>query len=289
MARYVLEAGPVPLHHQVYLDLRASIENGDWKPGDRVPPERELASRYGCSLITVRHALGELAREGRLQRSRGRGTFVTAPRIVRELATPAGFADEMRSRGRVPSTSVITARLEPASPAVAEALGIPPGAATVYLERVRAADGMPLMVEQVHLPAAPFPGLLEVDLEHNSLYETLASRYGCRILRVSETIEPILLHQREAGLLGQSARQPALLFEGTAYTDGDRAVEYGRSIVAGGRAKYAVETSGLRARPLELIPQSVTAAHAGPNGVRREIVAPESGRRAGGRPEEVVE
>ena len=69
MARFRLLAGPVPLHHQVYLDLRAAIEAGEWRPGDRLPPERELAERYGCSLITVRRALGDLARERRLERT----------------------------------------------------------------------------------------------------------------------------------------------------------------------------------------------------------------------------
>ncbi len=81
MARFRLLPGPIPLHHQVYLDLRAALDAGEWRPGDRLPPERELAERYGCSLITVRRALGDLAREQRLERTRGRGTFVTrAPR-----------------------------------------------------------------------------------------------------------------------------------------------------------------------------------------------------------------
>jgi GntR family transcriptional regulator len=60
MAHYRLELGPVPLHHQVYLDLRAALDNGEWRPGDLLPPERQLAERYGCSLITVRRALSEL-------------------------------------------------------------------------------------------------------------------------------------------------------------------------------------------------------------------------------------
>ena len=82
MARFRLELGPIPLHHQVYLDLRSSLDRREWKPGDRLPTERELAARYGCSLITVRRALGELVREGRIERTRGRGTFVLASRIA---------------------------------------------------------------------------------------------------------------------------------------------------------------------------------------------------------------
>ena len=66
MARFRLVVGPVPLHHQVYLDLSSALDAGEWKPGDRLPPERELAERYGCSLITVRRALFELSREMRI-------------------------------------------------------------------------------------------------------------------------------------------------------------------------------------------------------------------------------
>src|SRR5438128_4434405 len=123
MARYQLERGPVPLHHQVYLDLRASLDAGEWGPDEQLPTERELAGRYGCSLITVRRALDELSREHRLERTRGRGTFVTRPPIERDLLGSASFTEEMRSRGHNPTTKVVTAREQPATEKVAEALG----------------------------------------------------------------------------------------------------------------------------------------------------------------------
>src|SRR5918999_3739461 len=99
MARFHLEVGPVPLHYQVYSDLRSALDAGDWVPGDRLPPERELAARYGCSLITVRRALGELAREQRIERTRGKGTFVLRPRIDRDIGAELSFTEEMQTRG----------------------------------------------------------------------------------------------------------------------------------------------------------------------------------------------
>jgi GntR family transcriptional regulator len=102
MARFRLLAGPVPLHHQVYLDLRAAFDAGEWQPGDQLPPERELAARYGCSLITVRRALGDLARERRLERTRGRGTFVTRPPIDLDLDGPLSFAEELQRLDTTP-------------------------------------------------------------------------------------------------------------------------------------------------------------------------------------------
>src|SRR3954468_18720824 len=107
MARYRLELGPIPLHHQVYLDLKAALDAGEWHAGDRLPTERDLASHYGCSLITIRRALGELVRESRLERTRGRGTFVLAPRIDVDFAGALSFTEEMQTRGLDPETRLL--------------------------------------------------------------------------------------------------------------------------------------------------------------------------------------
>lgn len=247
MARFRLELGPVPLHHQVYLDLRAALDAGEWRPGDLLPPERQLAARYGCSLITVRRALSELTREGRLERTRGRGTTVLRPRIERDFAGTRSFAEEMQARGLDPATRLLAARPESAGEQVAEALGIEPGSPTLYLERLRIAAGEPLLLEQVHLPAERFPGLLATDLEHGSLYDVLTDRYGTRVARARESLEPVLLHAREARLLDQAPRSPALLIEGTAFSSDGAPIEFARSYVRGDRTRYYIERVVVRA------------------------------------------
>ena len=247
MARFRLELGPVPLHHQVYLDLRAAIDAGEWRPGDLLPPERELAGRYGCSLITVRRALSELTREGRIQRTRGRGTTVLPPRIERDFGGTRSFTEEMQDRGLAPETRLIAARPESAGEVVASALGIEAGSPTLYVERLRVAGGEPLLLEQVHLPAERFPGLLASDLEHGSLYDLLTARYGTRIVRAREALEPVLLRAREARLLGRRPQTPALLIEGTAFGADGAAVEFARSYVRGDRTRYYIERIVVRA------------------------------------------
>lgn len=246
MARYRLELGPVPLHHQVYLDLRAAIESGEYKVGDRLPPERELASSYGCSLITIRRALDELSREGRLKRHQGRGTFVLPPRLERDIAASMSFTEEMQGRGLDPETRLVAARPEAASESVAAALQLEPGSPTLYLERLRLAGGEPLLLEMVHLPAERFPGLLASDLEHNSLYDVLTERYGTPVVRAREALEPVLLPAREARLLGLEPRSLALLVEGVAFTGDDTPVEFGRTYVRGDRTRYYVERVHVR-------------------------------------------
>lgn len=247
MPRTRLKPGPIPLHHQAYLDLRAVLDLGDWRPGDRLPTERELAIEYGCSLITVRRALDELVREGRLERTRGRGTYVTKPPIVRDLVAPMGFMDEMRPLGLRPYTVVVTARTEPAAPAAAAALRIPVGAAVHYLERVRGANGVPFLLEQAYLPFERFPGLLEEDYSTVSLYEVLERRYGCRVTWTRETIAAFVPNSREARLLEMPRSRASLWLEGTAFAV-DEPIEFSRTIVSGEWARYSIETTGGRAR-----------------------------------------
>jgi GntR family transcriptional regulator len=259
MARFRLELGPIPLHHQVYLDLVSALDSNEWRPGDRLPPERELAQRYGCSLITVRRALSELAREQRIERTRGRGTFVLHPRLDLNFGGSRSFTDEMQTRGLDPETRLIAARPESAGESVAAALDLELGSPTLYLERLRLAGGEPLMLEQVHLPAERFPGLLASDLEHNSLYDLLVERYATRIVRAREAVEPVLLRTREAGLLDQAPGRPALLVEGVAYAADGRPIEFARSYVRADRTRYYVERVVVRAKWPDVDPSFMPA------------------------------
>ena len=251
MARFQLERGPIPLHHQVFRDLKAALDAQEWAPGERMPTERDLAARYGCSLITIRHALGELVREGRIERTRGRGTYVLQPRIDRDIGGKMSFAEEMRRRGLDPATRVITAHIEPAGEAIAERLGISRDDPVVYLERVRLGGGEPLLLEQARLPAERFPGLLAFDFERRSLYDILADRYDTPILRARESVEPVQLGRRDAQLLGVAARSLALQIDGIAYAGNGDAVETARSFVRGDRTRYYLERDVVRAHWLD--------------------------------------
>jgi GntR family transcriptional regulator len=241
LARFRLQLGPIPYYHQVYLDMRAMIDDGRWQSGHHVPPERELARNYGVSLITVRRALDELAREQRIERTRGRGTFVLAPRIDRNLDDPLPFSSEMRRRGMDPQTRLIAARPERASEQVAAALEIQPGSPALFIERLRVAGGEPMLLEQAYLSAERFPGLLNADFERASLYALLSEQYRTRLARARETFEPVLLRSREAQLLNVKPRTPALLVEGIAFTDEGQPVEFSHTYVRGDRTRYFVE------------------------------------------------
>lgn len=240
-----LQRGETPLHLQVYELLRGHLDGGDWTPGQQLPVERDLAEVFGCSLITVRRALDELVRERRIVRRRGSGTFVCEPPVERDLAALTSFTDEMNDRGLATHTTLVTAALVEATPAAAEHLQIPVGSAVYRIERVRHLTGQPLLLEEVHLPAHLFPGLLDCDLEHGSLYEWLAGRYGLAIDRGRETVEPALPSAREARLLEQAPRDPVLLLQLVSFGPDGRPVEYCRSVVRGDRARYHLDVRRL--------------------------------------------
>ena len=204
-------------------------------PATRCRRSGSSRRQYGVSLITVRRALDELAREQRIERARGRGTFVLPSRIDRDLDEPLSFSEEMQRRGLDPETRLIASRPETASERVAAALELEPGSPTLFVERLRLADGDPLLLEQAHLPAERFPGLLDSDLEAGSLYQLLSERYGTTVARTRETFEPVMLRSREAALLGLKPRMPALLVEGIAFSDEGVPVEFSRTFVRGDR------------------------------------------------------
>ena len=241
MARYRLELGPIPLHHQVYLDLKAALDAGEWAAGDRLPTERDLAARYGCSLITVRRALSELVREGRLERTRGRGTFVLPPRIDATSPGALSFTEEMQTRGLDPADAADR------GPARGGRRGRGGGARA----RARLADPLPRAAAPGRRRAAParagppagraVPGPAGLDLEHGSLYDLLTERYGAGSPGRARPSSRSCCAPARRACSGQPPRTPALLIEGIASTADGTPVEFGRTYVRGDRTRYYVE------------------------------------------------
>ncbi|RAX21491.1 hypothetical protein DRB06_05905 [Actinomyces sp. Z5] len=238
-----LVQGASPLYHQVYRALRTRLESGELSAGDRLPTEKELASSFGCSLVTIRRALDELVREGAITRTRGKGTFVSARRIDRELNQLTSFTDEMSLMGLSQETKLLGGEITEAIASTADRLGIVEGAPVYAIERLRVADDEPLLIEHVFLPAHMFPGLLSVDFGTTSLYSYLYEQFGVELVRGHQTVEPALPSAREARLLEQDRSQPVLLLRLTSYSSDGRPIEYCRTVVKGSRARYHLEVS----------------------------------------------
>ena len=195
-------------------------------PGDRLPTERELARATAAASSPSAARWASWSARGAWSAPEAAAPPSSRPRIDRDLSDALSFTEEMLRRGLDPQTRLVGARPESAGEAVAAALGLEPGSPTLYLERLRLADGEPILLEQVHLPAERFPGLLASDLEHGSLYDLLTERYGARVARARETLEPVLLRAREARLLTAAAALAGAAHRGHRFAADGRPVEF---------------------------------------------------------------
>jgi GntR family transcriptional regulator len=236
-----VKAGRVPAHVQIERWLGGAVAAGKLAPGDRLPPERQLAERLGVSRMTLRHALDSLERRGLLVRHVGRdgGTFVAEPKL--ELTGLAGLSDQLRGLGLAAGARVLSADERNAAPAEA-ALG-----RRVYeIVRVRLADGEPIALERMVLAAAAFPDLLAQPLE-GSIYELMRARYAEAPARAVERLEPAVADRDAAAALGVAAGSPVMLVEREAYGRSGRLLERSRDVFRGDRTRVVWESEILGA------------------------------------------
>lgn len=230
--------GQGPLHAQIASLISGAIADGRLAPGYRLPPERELAVLFKVNRLTVRQALGGLEQKHLITRRTGRngGTFVADPVLDYDLARFAGFTALARRAGRVASASVLGAIEEEADLATAEALRLEPGDKVAVVDRLRLADGVPILVEHSAFPSARFPGLLAEDLT-GSIYQLLVDRYDTRPMRAVEQVEPVAADATTASLLDVPRGRPLLAVTRVALDVAGAPVEYARDVMRGDRAR----------------------------------------------------
>jgi len=226
--------------------------------GQAIPSERRLSSDLGISRLTVRAALDDLVRDGYLERRHGSGTFVSEPKIAQQL-TLTSFSEDMRRRGMVACSRTIELRETHAGAAVGRALNVSPDSRVVLIRRLRLADGEPMALETLHVPAAIVPGLTREQLEDSSFYELLEREYGVVIGTGMQSIEPTVTNEEESELLGVPLHSPAFLFERTSRTEDGATVEFVRSLYRGDRYRLVAELSQRRDRPASAQPALVVA------------------------------
>jgi GntR family transcriptional regulator len=240
-------AGP-PKYELVRSQLLELIEGAE--VGTAIAPERQLAAELGVSRMTLRRVIGDLVVEGRLTRRQGSGTFVAKPKIAQPL-TMTSFSEDMRLRGLTPGARTLSLETMDAGARVGRWLEISPRDTILRARRLRLADGEPMAVETLHVPAAIVPGLSAADLEASSFYDLLGSRYGIALGVGLQTTEPTVLSDEEAAVLEVPVHSPAFLFERVTRDEAGRPVEYVRSLYRGDRYRLVTELLPLRSRPTQ--------------------------------------
>lgn len=212
------EGSLTPLYQQVKDDIKDDIEHGVYQANDRIPSETELSETYEVSRITIRRAIEELVGEGYLTKRQGKGTFVNPPKLARKLLQPSvvqSFTDTCLECGRLAGAHVIAVTPVKATPDECELLGLKVGSELVRLRRVRTADGVPVMVEDLLLPLPRHGYLLREDLEDVSINDVLERRVGVRCSAGrGRTLEMVRADAGLSELLSVSRGEPLFLVSG---------------------------------------------------------------------------
>lgn len=188
-----------PAYRRIQNSIRQRIEAGKLCPGDVVESERELAKIHQVSLMTARHALADLAREGLVERRHGSGTFVAPPKI--HFNKLMSYTEQMASRGLSARSKIVRLSSAETDAEIAARLSLQPASALTVVQRIRLAAGEPFALETCYLSADQFAGLAEAPLERASLFAILERDYGVSLAYADEEIDATAADERTASLL----------------------------------------------------------------------------------------
>jgi GntR family transcriptional regulator len=230
-----------PMYFQIQTQLLKMIQSGHLKAGDSLPSEEELSRMYGVSRMTSRQALQVLKSQGFVTRHKGQGTFVSQPRVEKDITHLSGFTSEMRALGVRTSSRVLEAGIGPAVAEVASQLQIEINSPVFRLRRLRLAENLPVAIEEVWLPAARYPEIEKLDFSRLSLYQTLRDRYEVRVGCANEILEARSASKCESELLQVQARASLLVISRTLRSVDGSPLETAHSIYRGDRYRAVIQ------------------------------------------------
>lgn len=230
----------LPLYCQLAETIEKKIDSGEWNVGTCIPSERELSSLYNMSRITVRKAIDELERKGKLEKVQGKGTYVLNHQIVQNLNSVYSFSKEMEKQGKITSTKLLERSIIPADARVAKNLKIEKGEPVIYLKRLRCDEtGQAIMLEKTYFEKSKYPYLMDLDFNKDGLYKTLEKKYGIKIDKATERFKACELTLSECQLLDCPIRQYGLLVRRTSYA-GEQLVCYSITVSKGDTFEFTV-------------------------------------------------
>ena len=214
----------MPAYKKIQAAIMTRIEGGHLKPGDAVDSERELARLHKVSLMTARHALTALEREGMVQRRRGAGTFVAPPKIHFNKLT--SFTEQMSGRSLAACSKVLSFVVVDNEQEVAARLSLTANTRLLKVERLRLAADEPFAVETCYLPADEFSGLTRNAIARGSLFSILEGTYGVQLAYADEEMDATAAAPATANLLQVPRDEPLLRIRQVIYSTKGKAALY---------------------------------------------------------------
>lgn len=231
----------VPLYQQVAEDIKNKIISGEYSPGQALSSESKLCEIYNVSRITIRNAIADLVEQDLLITHHGKGTFVQSPKISSSLSTFKGFTEFCHENNINAYTHMMSMKRQKPNMAIMKKLEMAPEDDVVYLKRLRHVNDKPVMIEHVSLPCKQFEFLLDMDMENQSLYETIERCTGMRLedsCYTSITLETSIATEEESRLLNFDSPQSVFVLMETVITHSGVPLHYTKQILSGKHFKF---------------------------------------------------
>ena len=226
-----------PLFEQIKVDILDKIRTGEYQSGHKIPTEIELIAKYNVSRITIRRAIEDLCKENVLVKHQGKGTFVQEKRIFRKIEHTVSFSDSCRAGNMTPSALVIERKIllkgdqnTPDHPTLKDS-------STIFIQRLRSADNIPVMLENNYYPFDKYSFLLTEPLE-GSLYDLLKEKgieIGCS---QNSYLDASKASVKEAALLDISPGDPVFILFTEIYDLHNELVYIGKQIIVAARYRF---------------------------------------------------
>ena len=237
------KSGSVPKYFQISRDIISRIQSRALLPGARVPSENEIIAKYKVSNTTARKALQEIEQGGWARRVKGKGTYVRDNRVDRSATRILGFTRNMLEAGRRPSTKLLRVRIVKSSHSLTinrrrYSLRGP----YCEIQRLRYADGVPMMKEVRCISTRLCPGIEKKDLE-GSLYQIYERDYGIQLMEIAQVLSAVILEGEELAWFEVEKPIPAFRVEGVTFCGRELILEMENSLYRGDMYNFLVKAT----------------------------------------------
>lgn len=227
---------------QVKATIATDLANGTWKPGEKLPTEGELSKHFDVSEGTVRLAVIDLVKEGRLTRRSGKGTFVARPNFDRSFERFYRFrGGQNESNPEYGVRAIGLKRDVAADSTIAKALNVGARTKILSIHRTIEQNGVVVCHSTSYLRQDRFGGLVEADFTDTALYDVLQTKFGVYIMRVVENLSARVARADDCAILNIPKKSPVIAIERVAYTYSNEVVEIRRTVARSDKFNYQIE------------------------------------------------
>ncbi|MCB2209792.1 GntR family transcriptional regulator [bacterium] len=234
------ENSPIPLYQQIRIDLLNMLRSEHLRPGEMLPPEKELAAAYHVSRQTLRQAIGELVAANLLERTPGRGTTVLSGRNRLKFFLDRSFAQQMTEMGLKPHSEVLRQKPIRIDHSCPRSLQCKLNESALELIRLRFGDDTPIGLQYTIIITDLCPDLDSYDFTTASLYSLLLTHYKLPISRIDQTISAVFPDEWHKNLLRVSGEVPLLLVTTTAFLSNNEPIETSTSYYRSDKYEFSV-------------------------------------------------